>query len=74
MEIGQFKIVEPSITLDGLELENTALKNNQNTLIAIAVGTVVIGLFLYARYLKLKEQLKKNEIRMLKPEDVEQVV
>jgi hypothetical protein len=71
MEIGEFKMVEPSITLDGLELENTALKNNQNTLIAIAVGTVVIGLFLYARYLKVKEQLKKNEIRMLKPEDVE---
>ena len=67
MEIGQFKIVEPSITLDGLELENTALKNNQNTLIAIAVGTVVIGLFLYARYLKVKEQLKKNEIRLAKP-------
>jgi hypothetical protein len=71
MEIGEFKMVEPSITLDGLELENTSLKNSKNTLTAIAVVTVVIGLFVYARYLQVKEQLKKNEIRMLKPEDVE---
>ena len=71
MEIGQYKIISPSKTLDGLDIENKVLKNNQNTLIAIAVGTAVIGLFVYARYLQVKEQLKKNEIRMLKPEDVE---
>jgi hypothetical protein len=70
MEIGEFKMVEPSITLDGLELENTSLKNSKNTLIAITVVTVVIGLFVYARYLKVKEELKKNEIRMFKPGDV----
>lgn len=71
MEIGEFKMVEPSITLDGLELENTALKNSKNTLIAITVGTAVISLFFYARYLKIKEELKRNEIRIQKPEDVE---
>ncbi len=71
MEMGQYKIIYPSKTLDGLGVENKVLKNNQNTLIAITVVTAVIGLFLYARYLQVKEELKKNEIRMLKPEDVE---
>ena len=65
--MGQYKIIYPSRTLDGLDIENKALKNNQSTLIAISVGTAVIGLFLYARYLQIKEELKKNEIRMAKP-------
>jgi hypothetical protein len=62
MEIGEYKLVNPSKTLEGLQLENSALKNRQNTLIAFAVGSAIIALIVYARYLQMKEELKKKDV------------
>jgi hypothetical protein len=70
MEIGKFKIVDHSQTLEKLGLENTALKNRQNTLITLAAGSVIIALIVFVQYLQMKEELKKNEIRILNPEDI----
>jgi hypothetical protein len=69
MEIGQYSVVNHSQTLKGLELENATLKNRQNKLITIAVGSAIIAVVVYLQYLQIKEELKKNEIRITNPEN-----
>ena len=61
MEIGDFNVVFPSQTMEKLCLENIALKNRQNTLIAFAAGSVIIALIVYVQYVQIKEEMKKNE-------------
>jgi hypothetical protein len=70
MEIGKFKIVTSSLTLENLGIENAALKNRQKTLIAIATGSAILALIAYLHYVQIKKELKKNEVRIINPEDV----
>lgn len=70
MDVDQFDIVFPSQTLDRLKLENTKLQQRQTKLLSIAAGSVILALIAYLHYLQIKKELKKNEVRIINPEDI----
>ena len=69
MEKTDCKAVNSSQTSKEQELENIALKNRQNTLVTIASGSVIVALIVYDQILKMKKELKENEVRILNPLD-----
>jgi len=70
MDVDQFDIVFPSQTLDRLKLENTKLQQRQTKLLTIAAGSAILALIAYLHYLQIKKELKKNEVRIINPEDI----
>jgi hypothetical protein len=69
LEMGQFKIIAPSVSMDNLLLENAGLKTREVNLTRIAVGSVIISVILLACYIHFKEQQKKKEVRIVNPEE-----
>jgi hypothetical protein len=69
LEMGQFKIIAPSVSMDNLLLENAGLKTREVNLTRIAVGSVIISVILLACYIHFKEQQRKKEVRIVNPEE-----
>lgn len=69
LEMGQFKTIAPSVSMDNLLLENARLKTREVNLTRIAIGSIIVSVILLAYYLHLKEKQKKKEVRIVNPEE-----
>lgn len=64
IEIGQYKIVSPSFSMDGLMQDNDLLKQRNSNLAAFAVVGLVVSTILLVYYLKAKQDAEKYKVRL----------
>jgi hypothetical protein len=64
IEIGQYKIVPPSFSMDGLMQDNILLKQRNSNLAAFAVVGLVASSILLGYYLKAKQDAEKYKVRL----------
>jgi hypothetical protein len=64
IEIGQYKIVPPSFSMDGLMQDNILLKQRNSNLATFAVVGLVASSILLVYYLKAKQDAEKYKVRL----------
>jgi len=64
IEIGQYKIVPPSFSMDGLMQDNILLKQRNSNLAGFAVVGLVASSILLVYYLKAKKDAEKYKVRL----------
>ena len=64
IEIGQYKIVSSSFSMEGLMQDNNLLKQRNSNLAAIAVVGFIASTVLLVYYIKAKQDAEKFKVRL----------
>lgn len=64
IEIGQFKTVSPTFSMEGLMQDNNLLKQRNSNLAAFAVVGLVASTVLLVYYIKAKQDAEKFKVRL----------
>ena len=64
IEIGQFKTVSSTFSMEGLMQDNNLLKQRNSNLAAFAVVGLVASTILLVYYLKAKQDAEKYKVRL----------
>jgi hypothetical protein len=66
VEIGEFKMVAPTFSMDGLIHENKLLKKQKSALTILVVGAAGVSVLLLLCYLKAKKDAKQYQVQPCK--------